>query len=80
MGPSATAMPATPAQMAMARARSRGGNTLASSDSVAGITRAAPTPITARQAMSWLGVSDSAAASDPAPNTSRPMLSAPLRP
>ena len=46
--PMATPTPAKPAQIAIARGRSLGGNTWARIDSVAGITNAAPTPMTAR--------------------------------
>ena len=51
-GPRATPSPAVAAQMPTAVARSRSsGNTLMSSDSVAGMMKAAPAPITARQAI-----------------------------
>ena len=50
--PSAAPTPAKPAQMAMARLRSLGGNTWARTDNVAGMTSAAPTPIAALAAMS----------------------------
>ena len=52
-GPSATPSPAVAAQRPMATARSRGSaNTPIRSESVAGMMKAAPAPITARAAMS----------------------------
>ncbi len=52
-GPSATPRPAVAAQRPMATARSRGSaNTPIRSESVAGMMKAAPAPITARAAMS----------------------------
>ena len=51
IGPSAPPAPAKPTQMAIARCRSSGGNTAVINDSVAGITRAAPAPCTARPTM-----------------------------
>ena len=80
MPPRATPMPATPAQIAMARGRSSGGNTWARIDSVAGITNAAPTPITARAAMTPVDEVDVTANSDAAPNTTSPAFSASRRP
>jgi hypothetical protein len=53
IGPMATPRPTAPAQTPMARPRSRGSKTLAMIDSVAGMTAAAPRPITARAQMSW---------------------------
>jgi hypothetical protein len=50
-GPMAPPAPANPAQTAMARPLSSGGNTAVISDSVAGMTNAEPTPMTARPAM-----------------------------
>ncbi len=47
--------PEKPAQMAMARARSAGGKTLARIESVDGMTNAAPAPMSARVAISWFG-------------------------
>src|SRR3954447_23514235 len=56
-GPRAMATPATAVHRPIALARSLGSvNTLVRIDSVAGMTRAAPTPMTARAAMSWLEV------------------------
>ena len=51
-GPMAAPAPARPAHRAMALARSWGGKTLVRIDSVAGMIRAAPIPMTARRAMS----------------------------
>jgi hypothetical protein len=54
-GPIATARPTAPAQTPMARGRSRGSKTLAMIERVAGMTAAAPRPISARAAISWSG-------------------------
>src|SRR5690606_22649084 len=54
-GPSAPPAPASPAHVATAFARSCGGKELWMIDSVAGITSAAPMPMTARAAISWAG-------------------------
>ena len=80
-GPSAMAMPATPDQMPIAMARSRGTvKTLVMIESVAGMISAAPSPITARAPTSWLTPPEKAAAPDATPKITRPMVSAPLRP
>ena len=74
-------MPATPAQIPIARPRSPGSvNTLVRMDSVDGMMNAPPTPISARAAMSSFGVSTSAATTEPTPNTARPSCNAPRRP
>jgi hypothetical protein len=57
IGPMATPRPTAPAQMPMARGRSCGVKTLAMIESVAGMTAAAPRPISARAAISWFAVS-----------------------
>ena len=58
IGPSAIAAPVIAPQRPIASARSRRSvNTLVSSERVAGNTIAAPTPITARAAISWPGLS-----------------------
>ena len=80
MPPIATPNPAKPAQIAMARGRSAGGNTWARIDSVAGITKAAPTPIAARAPITAPDEFDSTANNDAAPKTIRPPLSASRRP
>ena len=79
-GPTAPPTPAKAAQIPMARARSCGLKTLARIESVAGMTRAAAAPMSARQAMICAGLLANAARPDPAPNTSSPVVSAPLRP
>jgi hypothetical protein len=66
--------------MAIAFARSRAGNTLARIDSVDGMTKAAPTPMIARDAMSTPDVSANTPSSEPSPKMTRPVCSAPLRP
>ena len=81
IGPMATASPENPAQMAMARPRSRGSrNTLVRIDSVAGMIRAPPMPMKARVAISPSADVDIAAAAEPMPNNTMPSCSAPLRP
>lgn len=80
-GPMATAMPEVPAQMAMARARSRWSvNTLVRIESVAGMISAPPMPMTARQKISWAGSLDQAEMNDAEPMIARPSESAGLRP
>ena len=80
MPPIATPTPAKPAQITIARGRSAGGKTCAKIDNVAGITNAAPMPITARAPITALVVLDNAANNDAAPNTTRPPFSASRRP
>src|SRR6186997_1219727 len=79
-GPSAPPAPAKPAQIAIALARSCGGKTAVSNDSVAGITKAAPMPEIALEAMTASEVLANAPTSDPAANTPRPHSNASLRP
>src|SRR5215217_67881 len=55
-GPIASAAALTPAQVPIALPRSRGGNAFVMIESVAGIMNAAPTPCTARNAMSHASV------------------------
>ena len=64
----------------MAFARSWGGKTWVRIDSVAGMTNAAPTPITARHAMTAPALVANVATAEPAPNTTRPKFRAPFRP
>ena len=64
--------PEMPAQTAIALARSRAGNTLARIDSVDGMTNAAPTPMTAREAISRPDVSANTPSSEPSPKITRP--------
>ncbi len=68
------------AQIAMAFARSSGGNTFTRIDSVDGMMNAAPTPMSARQAMSCHIAVDSVARTQATRYTLRPSCSAPLRP
>ena len=81
IGPIATPRPEKPAQIAIARPRSVGSrNTLVRIDRVAGMISAPPMPMNARVRMSWVAVVDSAAATEPIPNSTMPIWSAPLRP
>ncbi len=80
-GPRAPLAPATAAHTPMARARSRGSwKMLVSSESVAGMIRAAPMPIEARVKISCPGLSAMAEKIDPRPKITRPTMRAPLRP
>ena len=73
IGPMATPSPATPAQAAMACARSLGSvNRLVMIDRVAGITNAAPTPMRARVAISAPDEPEKAASTEPMPKTAMP--------
>ena len=81
IGPSATATPEKPAQIAIARPRSLGSRkTLVRIDSVDGMISAPPMPMKARVKISWLAVSTEAEAIEPSANSTRPACSAPLRP
>ena len=81
IGPSAIATPVIAPHKPIARARSpRSVNTFVSSDSVEGNTIAAPTPITARAAISAPALSVSPPARLARPKTVRPASSIPLRP
>ena len=80
IGPIAAPAPAKPTQMAIARWRSCGGKIAAISDSVAGITRAAPAPWMARPAMTTPADVARPLSTAPPANTPRPASSAPLRP
>ncbi len=81
IGPSATARPENPAQMAIARPRSRGSrNTLVRMDSVAGMINAPPIPMKALVRIRPSAEVDIAAAAEPMPNSTMPSCSAPLRP
>ena len=79
-GPIAPPAPANPTQTAMARCRSSGGKMAVISESVAGITKAAPAPCTARPRMTTVADPASPLITDPVANTARPTRSAPLRP
>ena len=72
--------PAIADQAPIAPARSLAGNTAVRIDRVAGMTNAAPTPITARAAISVEESPESAAQADPAAKTTRPAISARRRP
>ena len=72
--------PATPAQMPTALLRSAFGNAAVSSDSVAGMMNAAPTPAAARATMIWVGLSSRVGANDATRKTAIPSSSAPRRP
>ena len=80
IGPIAAPPPEMPAQIAIALARSRPGNTLVRIDSVDGITKAAPAPITARAKINMAELSASAPMSEPNPKVTSPACKAPLRP
>ena len=72
--------PANAAQIAIAFGRSSGGNTWASTERVAGITNAAPTPIAARATIKLFAELANAANPDATPNRIRPPFSARRRP
>ena len=80
VGPITMPTPATADQAAMACGRSRGGNTEFRMDSVAGITNAAPRPITTRAAISVPVPEANAAAALPRANTASPPTSERRRP
>lgn len=80
MTPSAPPAPAKPAQMAIALPRSALENTAVMIESVAGIVRAAPTPMIEREAMRLSGVPACVANRAPAAKSVRPTSSARLRP
>ena len=80
-GPSATPSPEQPAQIAIALARSLASrNTLVRIESVAGMMSAPPTPIRARQAISWFADPAIEATTDPTPKIAIPIIRAPRRP
>ena len=79
-GPSAPPAPAKPAHKAIALRRSCGGKIDVSSDSVDGITNAAPKPITLRLTMTAVEVLANVPMTAPIPNTASPNISARLRP
>ena len=66
--------------MPMARPRSAGGKTLLMTARVVGWTAAPPTPITARQTISSIGLSLKAASTEPTAKTVSPMSSTRRRP
>src|SRR6266516_1696525 len=79
-GPIAIPSPDTPAQIAIAFARSPAGKTFVRIESVDGMMNAAPTPIRARVEISAVAEPAKAEATDPAPKIRRPATSAFLRP
>jgi hypothetical protein len=78
--PSRALPPATAAQTETARVRAAGGNVPVMVDSVAGMTRAAPRPMTPRSRISSLADDAVMATAEPAPNTASPASSARRRP
>ncbi len=72
--------PATAAQIPTALVRSAGGNVPVMVDNVAGITKAAPSPMRPRRTISSLAEETAMAAADAAPKTTRPPMSALRRP
>ena len=79
-GPIAIPSPETPAQMPIALPRSCAGNVAVRIESVDGMMNAPPMPIRPRITISSSGEVASADPSEPSPNTSRPSVSARLRP
>ena len=80
IGPMAMARPTPPAQMPMALGCSSRSKTFIRTARVAGITKAAPRPITARKVISSPGEPENAASAEPMPNTTSPPSSTFLRP
>ncbi len=80
IGPTAIPIPETAAQMAIAFGRSFEGKMLVRIESVVGMIPAAPRPMSAREAISHVASVAKAADTDPSPNTTRPAISARLRP
>jgi hypothetical protein len=78
--PSSALPPATPAQMATARSRSRAGNTFVTIASVEGMIAEAPRPMTARTAISPSGVLTNRAAAAAEEKTASPVSSTGRRP
>jgi hypothetical protein len=78
--PTSALPPATPAHTPTARSRVSGGNVAVMIDSVVGMIIAAPTPITARTAISWPASLSWVATSAPPPKTARPASRTPRRP
>jgi hypothetical protein len=79
-GPTVTATPELADQIVKALVRSLGRNSTRTNASVAGMISAPETPISARAAITSVGVVDNAANTDAAPNPTRPRLSARRRP
>jgi hypothetical protein len=79
-GPSGTARPEAPAQIAMARPRSPSSNALVMIARVDGRMAAAPTPITARMTISSVGAVAYAATAEAPPKSTSPPASTRRRP
>ncbi len=73
------ARPAVAVHRVMALARSARGKVAASRESVAGMISAAPTPMTARAAMTAVGLPARYPETAPPPKTTRPSTRAPRR-
>lgn len=80
IGPTAMATPTPPAQIPIALGCSSRSKTFIKMARLEGITKAPPTPISARKVISSAGEPDTPASTDPAPNTARPKSSIFLRP
>ena len=80
IGPSASATAETPTQMPIAVPRSRGGKVAVMIESVAGFIIAAPTPWTARAAISVSPFAARPQASDESVKTTRPAMKIRRRP
>src|SRR5262245_43508803 len=80
IGPIAPPAPANPAHTAIARVRSSGGKMVVMIDNVAGITSAAPIPMTARPTITCSAADAIPASSEPDPKTTSPASNARLRP
>jgi hypothetical protein len=80
IGPTAMPSPETAAHTAIALGRSLDGKMFVRIESVVGMIPAAPRPITARDAISALALSEIEARKEPMPNVTRPATSAFLRP
>jgi hypothetical protein len=78
--PSTAPDPATPAHTPTARPRWAAANPAVRIDSVEGITSAAPTPASARAAISHTGSASSSGSADATENTASPVTSTPRRP
>ena len=80
IGPSAPPAPAKATHVAIAFGRSAGGNTAVSSESVAGITNAAPAPWIARPTITIAAEPANPLTTAPTPNRTRPNSNVSLRP
>lgn len=79
-GPRRVPRAATPAHTPIACPRSLGGNTLVMMESVEGMIRAPPIPMTAREAIRTSAEPAKAAATEPDTNTRSPAFRASFRP